>query len=129
IQNGVTFGQQVARQASAIRSRAFDTERLDRSEASGPVAIFSSASRRGGASISASRWRDSQRVNVERPMPRSSATSRLVRPPICASRTASCSNSFVKRNCFVLKASFYTKKTSPLLRTKLQLTNDRGVDN
>src|SRR5690606_41707617 len=68
----------------------------------------------------------SQRVNVERPMPRCSAISRLVRPPICASRTASCSNSFVKRNCFVIKASFYTKKTSPLLRTKLKLTNDRG---
>lgn len=38
-----------------------------------------------------------QRTSVDSPIPRSSATSRCVRPLVCTSRTASASNSCVNR--------------------------------
>ena len=61
------------------------------------AAASSPATRRFGSSISRSRTRDSQRVNVDWLTPRSSPISRFVRPLVCSRRTASSSNAFVNR--------------------------------
>ena len=60
-------------------------------------AVTSSWRSWGRWSISCSRRRSSQCRRVDRPIPRSSATSRRVRPLLSASRTASSRNSCVKR--------------------------------
>ena len=52
-----------------------------------------------------------QRVSVESPTPRSSAICRFVRPLVPTSRTASSSNSFVNRFCFVIEFAFHIRGT------------------
>src|SRR5712672_1596640 len=50
-----------------------------------------------------SRLRPIQRTSVDRPIPRSPAISRCVRPLVRARRTASSANSFVNRRCCVIE--------------------------
>jgi len=64
-----------------------------------------------GITVSRSRRRPIHRTSVDRPTPRSSATSRCVRPLVATSRTASSSNSFVNRRCFVIEFAFHLKGT------------------
>ncbi len=69
-----------------------------------------------GVPDSRSRLRPIQRTSVDRPTPGSSATSRCVRPLV--SRTASSSNSFVNRRCFVIGFAFHLRKTLHFSRGK-----------
>src|ERR1700687_4658441 len=55
-----------------------------------------------GSTACRSRLRPIQRTSVDRPIPRSPAISRCVRPLVCTRRTASSSNSFVNRRCCVI---------------------------
>src|SRR5262249_174415 len=56
-----------------------------------------------GSTARRSRLRPIQRTSVDRPIPRSPAISRCVRPLVCTKRTASSSNSFVNRRCCVIE--------------------------
>src|SRR5262249_42130525 len=56
-----------------------------------------------GSTACRSRLRPLQRASVDRPIPRSPAISRCVRPPVCTRRTASSANSFVNRRCCVIE--------------------------
>jgi len=59
--------------------------------------------RRSGSPISRSRLCDSHRVKVDKLTPRSSLISPFVRPLVRNRRTASSSNSFVNRFCFLAR--------------------------
>src|SRR4051795_13744658 len=56
-----------------------------------------------GSTACRSRLRPIQRTSVDRPIPRSPAISRCVRPLVYTRRTASSSNSFVNRRCCVIE--------------------------
>src|SRR5215208_5516937 len=56
-----------------------------------------------GSTACRSRLRPIQRTSVDRPIPRSPAISRCVRPLVCTRRTASSANSFVNRRCCVIE--------------------------
>src|SRR3979411_2790002 len=62
-----------------------------------------SLSAAAGSTARRSRLRPIQRTSVDRPIPRSPAISRCVRPLVCTRRTASSSNSFVNRLCCVIE--------------------------
>src|SRR6202165_2827095 len=62
-----------------------------------------SLSAAAGSTARRSRLRPIQRTSVDRPIPRSPAISRCVRPLVCTRRTASSSNSFVNRRCCVIE--------------------------
>ena len=64
-----------------------------------------------------SRLRPIQRASVDRPIPRSLAISRCVRPLVCTRRTASSANSFVNRRCCVIEFLLLIGN-SPLFRSK-----------
>jgi len=78
---------------AARRSRNTDARRRDalrRRETAGSTACRSGL-------------RPIQRTSVDRPIPRSPAISRCVRPLVCTRRTASSANSFVNRRCCVIE--------------------------
>src|SRR6202453_4276326 len=82
-------------------------------------AAISSCRSGGGASRSRSRRLSIHRRSVERPIPRSSAISRCVRPLVSTRRTASASNSLPNRRCALpIKCSSFLQKSSPVLRGK-----------
>ena len=56
-----------------------------------------------GSTAYRSRLRPIQRTSVDRPIPRSPAISRCVRPLVCTRRRASSANSFVNRRCCVIE--------------------------
>jgi hypothetical protein len=56
-----------------------------------------------GSTACRSRLRPIQRTSVDRPIPRSPAISRCVRPLVCTRRTASSANSFVNGHCCVIE--------------------------
>jgi hypothetical protein len=58
-----------------------------------------------------SRFRPIQRTSVERPIQKSSATCRYVRPLVRARLTAAILNSFVSRFCFVIEALFHKEES------------------
>src|SRR3954468_5472961 len=66
-------------------------------------AAVTSLSAIAGSTARRSRLRPIQRTSVDRPIPRSPASSRCVRPLVCARRTASSSNSLVNRRCCVIE--------------------------
>src|SRR5258708_35649367 len=67
------------------------------------TSAVTSLSAAAGSIARRSRLRPIQRTSVERPIPRSPAISRCVRPLVCTRRTASSSNSFVNRRCWVIE--------------------------
>src|SRR4029077_2456099 len=71
-----------------------------RSRFSSAVTSLSAAT---GSTACRSRLRPIQRTRVDRPIPRSPAISRCVRPLVCTRRTASSANSFVNRRCCVIE--------------------------
>src|SRR5260221_12235476 len=71
-----------------------------RSRFSSAVTSLSAAT---GSTACRSRLRPIQRTSVDRPIPRSPAISRCVRPLVCTRRTASSANSFVNRRCCVIE--------------------------
>src|SRR3954471_331916 len=70
-----------------------------------------------GSTACRSRLRPIQRTSVDRPIPRSPAISRCVRPLVCTRRTASSANSFVNRRCCVIEF-LIAHGNSPLFRSK-----------
>src|SRR4029077_13039083 len=62
-----------------------------------------SLSAANGSTAPRSRLRPIQRTSVDRPIPRSPAISRCVRPLVCTRRTASSANSFVNRRCCIIE--------------------------
>jgi hypothetical protein len=84
-----------ARYAAEMGHREFSRRRF--SSAATPSRL-----ERSGSSICQSRLRLIQQASVDRPMPRSSAISRRLRPLVPTNRTASSSNSSVERPCRVM---------------------------
>jgi hypothetical protein len=74
-----------------------------RSRSSSAVTSLSAAE---GSTARRSGLRPTQRTSVDRPIPRSPAISRCVRPLVCTGRTASSANSFVNRRCCIFEFLF-----------------------
>src|SRR5208282_5054138 len=66
-------------------------------------AVTSLSAAVAGSTARRSRLRPIHRISVDRPIPRSPAISRCVRPLASAKRTASSSNSFLNRRCCIVE--------------------------